>query len=150
MNLSKKQREQVRAMFDGRCAYCGLDLTGRKWHADHVEPIGRHWWKKTPLVQHKWDEAAGRMVKTVTKQEMGCDHPERDCIENMMPACHACNIDKSATPLELWRKCLEDKVGVLRRNYSAFRHAERFGLLTVSEKPIVFYFEQFTSPGQVA
>jgi hypothetical protein len=29
-------REAIRAMFGGRCAYCGK-LLGAKWHADHVD-----------------------------------------------------------------------------------------------------------------
>jgi hypothetical protein len=46
-------------------------------------------------------------------------------------------------PLEGWRKQMQDRVGVCRRNYSAFRHTERFGLVIEVKKPIVFWFEQF-------
>ena len=43
MKLTKAQREQVRLKFGGKCAYCGCDLPER-WHADHIEPIGRTDW----------------------------------------------------------------------------------------------------------
>lgn len=41
MALTKTQREALKSMFGGRCAYCGCEL-GRKWHANHVEPVYRN------------------------------------------------------------------------------------------------------------
>jgi len=38
---------------------------------------------------------------------------------------------------------MQDRVGVCRRNYSAFRHAERFGLLIEVKIPVVFWFERY-------
>lgn len=35
--MTKNEREQVRTKFDGRCAYCGVNL-GPKFHVDHVHP----------------------------------------------------------------------------------------------------------------
>lgn len=57
------------------------------------------------------------------------------------PASHV-NLDKHAQSLEGWRSWVEQKARVLRDNYPTFRHAERFGLITVHEKPVVFFFEQ--------
>jgi hypothetical protein len=42
VSLTKKQRIELRMMFGGRCAYCGVQLTG-KWHADHA---GLRWRKR--------------------------------------------------------------------------------------------------------
>ena len=36
---SKRQKEALRAMFDGRCGYCGCVMD--KMHADHIEPVIR-------------------------------------------------------------------------------------------------------------
>lgn len=36
MKVTKEDREVVYAMFDGRCAYCGVDL-GDRWHQPKPE-----------------------------------------------------------------------------------------------------------------
>lgn len=38
--INKQQREHIRLLFNGHCAYCGQEL-GAKWHADHIEPVER-------------------------------------------------------------------------------------------------------------
>lgn len=126
MNLSKADREKVRLKCGGRCAYCGTELTG-KWHADHVLPV----------------ERVGKWVfgKYVTTGEMG--RPERDTLDNMLPACIPCNIDKSTFPLEEWRKKLERSHEVLLRNYATYKHALRFRLVVPQPPKVVFYFESY-------
>ena len=138
-------------LFGGKCAYCGCDIPERGWHADHVEPVLREWWKS----QKWWKEAHGfryelvdGLVKKIpveidTKVKFG--RPQNDTLDNLFPACRACNIDKHASSLEGWRAQMQDRVGVCRRNYSAFRHAERFGLVLEIKKPIVFWFEQYAA-----
>jgi 5-methylcytosine-specific restriction endonuclease McrA len=118
VNLTKKQREALRAKYDGRCAYCGEPL-GDRWHADHLEPVRREWWKK----------------------DGGMERPENDNLANLMPACAPCNIDKHAMPLEEWRKKLQRTTDVLTRNYPTYRHALRFGLVCEMGTPVVFLFE---------
>lgn len=131
MKLTPKQREALRARFGGCCAYCGHPLPAKGWHADHVKAVWRKLkWQMTP---EGW--------KMVATGELYA--PENDTKENLFPACLACNIDKSNTPLDVWRKMLEERIGVCRRNHSAFRHAERFGLVKVVERPIVFWFERY-------
>jgi hypothetical protein len=158
VKLTPAQREQVRMMFGGKCAYCGCELPEKGWHADHVEPIYREWWKtqkwwrdshafKTEYVEDA--DGNGRIVRTpVEIGPIGMEHPENDTIGNLMPACRACNIDKSAMKLETWRGLLRDRVNVCRRNYSAFRHAERFGLVVEVKKPVVFWFERYQEEAQ--
>jgi 5-methylcytosine-specific restriction endonuclease McrA len=119
MALSKKQRAALREKYGGKCAYCGQPL-GNRWHADHVEPLGRNDWLKVPR---------------------GPDYPHRDTLENMNPACAPCNIDKHSLSLESWRALMQRSNEVLIRDVSTFRRAVRYGLVTLSEKPIVFYFE---------
>ena len=38
--MNKAEREKIRNMFDGCCAYCGKDLE-KTFHVDHVIPIRR-------------------------------------------------------------------------------------------------------------
>lgn len=125
MKLTKAQRATLRAMFGGHCAYCGCDL-GELWHADHVVPCER-----------KWVPVNGRAVAT------GEFHrPESNRIENFMPACPPCNIDKHMMSIEHWREKLARTLEVLQRNYPTYRHALRFGMLEEKPAPIVFYFER--------
>jgi 5-methylcytosine-specific restriction endonuclease McrA len=132
MNLTKKQRAELRMKFGGRCAYCGCELPEKGWHADHVEPVDR----VLDYVRNE-DGWGGKIVAT---GELG--RPERDTLENLNPACASCNLDKHSMSLESWRKAIANKVDVCRYE-SAFRHAERFGLIIEVQKPVVFWFEQY-------
>ena len=139
MGLTKKQRSAIFAMFGGRCAYCGHVLPERGWHADHVKPVRREWWKATKW----WQQRHGR-------QPIGMRRPKNDRLDNYFPSCRACNIDKSCLSLEAWRAGLEREPQVLRDNYSAWRHAERFGLVQVVKTRVVFYFEQLAEASGTA
>jgi hypothetical protein len=133
MSLTKEQRRELFARFDGHCAYCGCKLPERGWQADHVEPVQRKY-------KYVRDEKLGH-GKLVPTGEFWA--PERDTFENQMPCCRPCNIHKGPYSLEDWRAILSDLVGILRRNYPTFRCAERFGAVSVPEPvPIVFYFEK--------
>lgn len=124
MTLTKPQRAALHGKYGGRCAYCGNALSD-KWHADHLAPVVRegHW--------------VGRKYVTT-----GIRHPDRDHLANLMPSCVPCNIDKSDSSLEAWRKRLERSADILQRNYSTFRHALRFQLVTINAPTVLFYFER--------
>lgn len=126
MRLTKAQREQLRMKFDGKCAYCGQPLPER-WHADHVLPVVR---------ELKWESGKG-------PRPTGKVHrPENDTIENMMPSCPPCNIDKHNLSIEQWRAKLQNSTDVLSRNNPTYRHAIRFGLLQEVATTITFHFER--------
>lgn len=128
MRLTTAEREKVRMIFSGLCAYCGEPL-GKRWHADHIEPVER-----------KLAAIEGRIVTTGEVHR-----PERDTIANLWPACPPCNIDKHTLSLEGWRRKLQDACGVLSRNQPTYRHAIRFGLLTETGAAIKFHFERAAS-----
>jgi 5-methylcytosine-specific restriction endonuclease McrA len=118
-------------MFDGRCAYCGVVLPEKGWQADHIEPIKRN----SKIVRDK--DNRWKFVPTGT-----CSMPQNDHFANIFPSCRACNINKGSCDLEGWRKFLERRPEEMRKQYSAFRHAERFGLVAQIESKVVFYFEK--------
>jgi len=130
MKLTKKQRAELRGMFDGRCAYCGNEL-GDRWHADHVEPVRRE------LRVVRDDQWRTRLVQTGA-----LERPENDHIGNLMPSCAPCNIRKHAASLEDFRHGMQRALEVARAASSAYRHALRFGLLTEHPGPVVFHFEK--------
>lgn len=133
MNLSKAKREQVRMMFGGHCAYCGVELTG-KWHVDHVKAVYRDSvWVRSTDGRPGYYASTGKMLLA-----------ENDHIDNCFPACVPCNISKGPCDLEGWRTWIEVRIAeVLRRNEANFRHAERFGRVIVVTEPVVFWFERY-------
>lgn len=127
--LTKAQREHVRLMFDGRCAYCG-ELLPERWHADHMEPVVR-----APLTKRGAD---GRY-----KLVSGDPHfPERDTMENYMPSCPPCNISKNSMALEVWRGWLAGHVNSLNSYHPIYRLAKKYGLVQETGASVQFYFER--------
>lgn len=117
MKLSQQQRADLKQKFGGNCAYCGSEL-GSKWHADHLVAIRRN--------------GDGTSL-----------NPAMDTLENLMPACTACNHNKRSLSLENWRDLLAHYRDVqVVRDCSQIRHLMRFGLVEFKQQPIVFYFEK--------
>ena len=115
MRLNKIQREQIRMKFGGRCAYCGCELTD-KWHADHLEPVVRFGNQMT--------------------------HPERDNVENLVPACHPCNLHKFSQSLDDYRRVIDDGRREFLRSGKG-KALVRMGLVEMKSDPVVFWFEQY-------
>lgn len=134
MSLTKKQRAELRMKFGGRCAYCGCVLPEKGWHADHVEAVLR---KSEQCMK----AAAKGIFRLKTTGEVF--RPEADCLENIFPSCAPCNLLKTTYSLEMFRKQVSLQVERGRRSSVNFRTAERFGLVEVIEKPVVFWFEQY-------
>lgn len=60
---------------------------------------------------------------------------------NLMPSCFACNTFKNAHSVEQFRIEMGAQVERARKNSGNFRNAERYGLIKLTEGPIIFYFE---------
>lgn len=112
-------REQIRNMFGGKCAYCGCVL-GKSFHVDHVDAIHRE------LVGHK----------------------DRDKTALKYPACRRCNLRKSTLSIEQFRDEITKQVERLYRDSSAFRLAYDFGAVIDTVTPVKFYFERYGTPDQ--
>lgn len=134
--LTAAQRASLRMKFGGRCAYCGGLLPEKGWHADHLEPVIRK------SVQ---DMKAAEQHLFRLKATGEVFHPERDVIDNMVPACRACNLFKTTYGLEVFRRQIAAQVERARAYSVNFRTAERFGLITVTDAPVIFWFERCRS-----
>jgi hypothetical protein len=133
MALSKSQREAVRMMFGGKCAYCGHEL-GAKWHVDHVEALQRDYRTTYDEDGRKW------------KRKLRSVHEPNNRPDNLFPACVPCNLHKASSGLETWRTWLGKQVETARRYSVPFRTAERFGMVAFPPSaPIVFWFEKFNA-----
>ncbi|BFJ71017.1 MULTISPECIES: HNH endonuclease [Salmonella] len=134
MVLTRKQRERLRMKFGGRCAYCGCVLPEKGWHADHVQAVLR----KSERCMKAAEKGIFRLKTTGE-----VFRPEADCPENIFPSCAPCNLLKTTYSLEMFRKQVSLQVERGRRSSVNFRTAERFGLISVVNKPVVFWFEQY-------
>ncbi|HFY2929182.1 TPA: HNH endonuclease signature motif containing protein [Salmonella enterica subsp. enterica serovar Typhimurium] len=134
MALTRKQRERLRMKFGGRCAYCGCELPEKGWHADHVQTVLR----KSERCMKAAEKGIFRLKSTGD-----VFRPEADCPENIFPSCAPCNLLKTTYSLEMFRKQVSLQVERGRRSSVNFRTAERFGLISVVNKPVVFWFEQY-------
>ncbi|EAA9933838.1 HNH endonuclease [Salmonella enterica] len=134
MARTRKQRERLRMKFGGRCAYCGCVLPEKGWHADHVQAVLR----KSERCMKAAEKGIFRLKTTGE-----VFRPEADCPENIFPSCAPCNLLKTTYSLEMFRKQVSLQVERGRRSSVNFRTAERFGLISVVNKPVVFWFEQY-------
>jgi len=113
----KIDREKIFKKFDGRCAYCGIQLEITHMQVDHFWPR---------CLEHQRHD--------------GCNNK----IDNLMPSCQKCNIHKGGNRPENWRSELGRQVTMLKKN-AQFCRALRFGQIELTEQPIVFYFERLSN-----
>jgi hypothetical protein len=123
----KYNRDELKQKYEGRCAYCGCLLEG-KWHADHVVPVRR-------------------TVKYITtpdgfkKKVRVFENPELDTIENLVPACASCNINKHSMTVEQFRDSIYQYVESLNKRMVQYQMAKKYNLITETGLPIKFYYE---------
>ena len=124
--MSKKQeREIIFNKCNGKCAYCGTKLE-KGWHVDELLPVRRN---------YEWDSFQCRMVY------IDMLHPERLTLDNQMPACPSCNINKHSNSLEWFRDLISNFTNSLNERSTQYKIAKRYGLISETPKPVVFYFE---------
>lgn len=124
--MKKSDREIIFNKYGGKCAYCGCDLE-KGWHVDELLPCRRNF---------KYDKVKSQYVTDGT-----CLHPERLHLDNQMPACPSCNINKHSMSLEDFRRQISGFMKHLNEVNTQYKIAKRYGLVQEDIKPIVFYFE---------
>ena len=119
---TKIKREEVYNKCNGRCAYCGCELTIKQMQVDHIEP---HW--------HTLNEQDAN--------KLGIKKGSNE-IDNLNPSCARCNKWKSTYTLEQFRKVIETSINRLNRDTPNFRLAKDFELIKVTSNKVIFYFEK--------
>lgn len=150
---SKKDRQIIFEKYNGHCAYCGCVLT-KGWHVDELLPVKRkykyvrsHWLNVITGEATQSERAIRRnptewnYVPTRTIPD-GYENPENLNIENQMPACQSCNINKHSLSLEEFRSLIQGFMKHLNELNTQYKIAKRYGLVIEDIKPIVFYFEK--------
>lgn len=147
-----KLRDKVFNKFGGKCSYCGTELV-KGWHIDHAEPIiryskyegGNYVTKDTGAEPTYEDFQNHNVIVTERIKKTGfCHKPENKSIDNLMPACASCNINKSSMNIELFRAFIGRFINQLQRDSVHYRIAKRYGLIEETGKKVQFYFETLT------
>lgn len=151
---SKKDREVLFNKYMGRCAYCGEKLQ-KGWHVDELLPVRRKWKYTKANFYHKvtGEELPNGGFNNNAKREDyewkpqkkipdGMEHPERMNIDNQMPSCPSCNINKHSMSLEEFRNLIGGFMKHLNEVNTQYKIAKRYGLVKEEIKPVVFYFEK--------
>jgi 5-methylcytosine-specific restriction endonuclease McrA len=132
----KTDRQRIFDKYNGHCAYCGWELV-KGWHVDEMKPVKRGEEYLTDRRGNRiWDmKTHGWKTKRIVL------HPENFNIENQMPACASCNINKHSLSLEDFRLLIQGFMKHLNERNTQYKIAKRYGLVHEDIKPIVFYFE---------
>ena len=128
--MKKEIRLKVWHKYNGKCAYCGCELQ-KSWHVDELKPVKRNF---------TYDKNKGTFKATGD-----CLHPERFNIDNQMPSCPSCNINKHSMSLEEFRNLITGFMKHLNNVNTQYKIAKRYGLVNETIKPIVFYFERVSA-----
>ena len=125
--MKAEEREKIFNKYNGKCAYCGCKLE-KGWHVDELQPVRRN---------YKWNKDKTRYIYDGT-----CMNPQNLNINNQMPACPSCNINKHSMSLEDFREFIKHFIISLNRDSTQYKVAKRYGLVSENEISIVFYFEK--------
>jgi 5-methylcytosine-specific restriction endonuclease McrA len=139
--MKKKDREIIFNRFGGKCYLCGDQLKSG-WHADHLVPCRRKW-KIIPahLAGPIGYDGFGTVWVPMKNVPDGYENPEANHIDNMMPACASCNINKHSLPLESFRELIQGFMKHLNGVSTQYKLAKRYSLVQETEQPVIFYFE---------
>jgi 5-methylcytosine-specific restriction endonuclease McrA len=152
--MNKKDRQIVFDKYNGHCAYCGCKLE-KGWHVDEVIPVKR----KFKIIRSHWENVitgettqSDRAVRRNHTEWQyiptknipdGYENPENFNIDNQMPSCASCNINKHSMSLEDFRYLIQGFMKHLNEVSTQYKIAKRYGLVIEDIKPVVFYFEKF-------
>lgn len=124
--MKKTDRELIFNKYDGKCAYCGCELT-KGWHADHIEPIVRDF------------------IYNKNKQRFETNgifrNPENENLQNYNPSCPSCNIQKNSYTLEQFRENIKQFVNSLNQYSTQYKFAKKYGLVSETDIEVKFHFE---------
>lgn len=149
--MKRSDRELIFNKYNGHCAYCGEPLT-KGWHVDELLPVKRkhkhvyqHWLnvnthETLPILPDRADRNIWKFVGSKYVPD-GYENPENFNLNNQMPACASCNINKHSMSLEEFRSLIQGFMKHLNELNTQYKIAKRYGLVKEDIKPIVFYFE---------
>ena len=114
-----KKRQAIWDKSNGKCWYCGCDLSVSKWQADHVIPECSIWRDRE-------------------------DRNYINSIKNMVPACRDCNIGKGPRSIEEFRARIEETATFFSKKSARLKLGIRYKQIKIRvyNNPVVFWFEK--------
>lgn len=125
--VSKKMRLQVYNKYQGRCAYCGREIKLQEMQVDHIIPLAY--------------SIYGPKEQANKVREMFEDG-SINSLENLMPACRACNFYKGINDTERFRERIKSELEHTCRQSFQTRLAMQYGMIKYTPWDGVFYFEK--------
>jgi len=132
-SISKKKREIIKAKFNGKCAYCGIELT--RMHVDHVIPheyFPQH-------ILNKWQPDF--------LSHLGVD--DLDHMDNYFPSCPVCNAAKYTFSVKGFKREMQKQAVRAKKTSRNYRLSLKYGLIIETDVKIKFYFEDFIVDGKL-
>lgn len=120
--INKNKRQLIFEKYNGKCAYCGINLDYNNFNADHIIPIQRG---------VKGKERLNSTLNLGTNS-----------LENYNPSCVSCNSSKWSNDIETWRNILANKYDNLIKKEAGLKILINLGIIKYSKKDVVFYFEK--------
>ena len=108
--------------------------------------------EKRILVWNKYNHHCAYCGREIAYKDMQVDHfipqslicdSETDDLSNLMPSCRSCNHYKRDHSLETFRRYIVEIPKKLKQNY-IYKIGLIYGNVIENEKPIKFYFEEFS------
>jgi 5-methylcytosine-specific restriction endonuclease McrA len=118
-DITKSKKEIVYNKYNGRCAYCGIEINYNNFNIDHINPIRRD-------------------IKG--KDRLNGIYGNNN-IHNLNPSCVSCNCSKWSYSLEEWRNIISNKYNKLIEKEPSFHLLIRFNIVKINKKEVKFYFE---------
>lgn len=125
--IPKAIRQQVYNKYNGRCAYCGKEIAYKDMQVDHIIPIAH--------------SCYGPRDKAEKVRKMFEDG-SINAIDNLMPACRACNFYKGINDIEGFRNRIKSELDHTCRASFQVRLAMQYGILEYKPWDGKFYFER--------
>jgi hypothetical protein len=135
--MTKAEREIIFNKYEGRCAYCGCELQ-KGWHVDHVEPCRR----LTESDHVEQPEGVYPRFKWVERC-VGYANPKANHIDNYMPSCPSCNINKHGDTIEQFRMNIQGYLRSLNLRMVQYKMVKKYGLVIETDIPVIFHFEKY-------
>ena len=113
--------------YHGHCAYCGRKIEMKEMQVDHIIPIAY--------------SCYGPRDKAEEVRKMFEDESING-IDNLMPACRACNFYKGINDIERFRNRIKSELDHTCRQSFQTRLAMQYGIIKYEPWDGKFYFEK--------
>ena len=125
--LPKTLRLKVYDKYNGHCAYCGREIKYEEMQVDHARAFAQQWYAPKDV-----REETAKMI----------EDDSINAIDNLMPACRACNFYKGINNIDGLRRRIREELEHTCRSTFQTRLAMQYGMIEYRPWDGKFYFEK--------